>query len=124
YKVFQVTRTLLLVCFLKIFDCYPTLGVTFKAVASILTEMNWNILWDGSLMAIGLTVIDYVILVIGTLLLIIVSLLQRSGSVRDKIAVKPYPVRFIIWYGLFLVILLMGAYGMGYDASQFIYNRF
>lgn len=124
YKVFQVMRTLLLVCFLKIFDCYPTLGVTFKAVASILTEMNWNILWDGSLMAIGLTMIDYAILALGTLLLIIVSLSQRSGSVRDKIAAKPYPVRFIIWYGLFLVILLMGAYGMGYDASQFIYNRF
>jgi len=29
-----------------------------------------------------------------------------------------------IWYGLFLVVLLFGAYGVGYDASQFIYNQF
>lgn len=124
YKIFQIARTFILVCFLNIFDCYPTLAVTFKAFASILTVMNWNILSDGSLMALGLTALDYVILVIGAIALLSVSLLQRSGSVRDKIAVKPYPIRFIIWYGLFLVILLMGAYGMGYDASQFIYNRF
>ena len=53
-----------------------------------------------------------------------VSLLQRSGSVRDRIAAKPYPVRFLVWYGLFLAVLLAGAYGIGYDASQFIYNQF
>ena len=40
------------------------------------------------------------------------------------IAEKPYPVRFVIWYGLFLAVLLLGAYGAGYDASQFIYNQF
>ena len=53
-----------------------------------------------------------------------VSLLQRRGSVRERIACRPYPVRFAVWYGLFLAVLLMGAYGIGYDASQFIYNQF
>ena len=53
-----------------------------------------------------------------------VSLIQRSGSVRERIGRRPYWVRFILWYGLFLAVLLMGAYGVGYDASQFIYNRF
>ena len=67
---------------------------------------------------------DYGILAAGLLLLIVVSLIQRSGSVRGRIAAKPYPVRFIIWFGLFLVVLLMGAYGIGYDESQFIYNQF
>lgn len=124
YKVFQVMRTFFLVCFLKIFDCYPTLGQTFKALASMFTVRNWNVLWDGSMMAIGLTASDYIILAAGVILFIEVSLCQRSGSVRDKIAKKPYPLRFLIWYGLFLMILLMGAYGIGYDSSQFIYNRF
>ena len=53
-----------------------------------------------------------------------VSLVQRSGSVRAKVGALPYPARFVVWYGLFLVVLLMGAYGIGYDASQFIYNQF
>ena len=26
--------------------------------------------------------------------------------------------------GMFLVVILMGSYGIGYDASNFIYNQF
>ena len=60
----------------------------------------------------------------GTFVLVSVSLIQRKGSVRERIAAKPYPLRFALWYGLFLAVLLAGAYGIGYDASQFIYNQF
>ena len=75
-------------------------------------------------MGLGLGVVDYGVLFAGLILLVVVSLLQRSGSVRERIAAKPYPVRFLLWYGLFLAVLLAGAYGIGYDASQFIYNQF
>lgn len=124
YKLFQVGRTFLLVCCLNLFDCYPSLVGTFRALGSMFTVHNWQILWDGSLMALGLTALDYVILAAGAVVLLTVSLVQRGGGVRDKIARRAYPVRFVIWYGLFLVVLLMGAYGVGYDASQFIYNQF
>lgn len=124
YKIFQMARTFLLVCCLNLFDCYASLADTFQMFASMFTVHNWEILWDGSLMALGLTALDYIILAVGVTVLVSVSLLQRSGSVRDRIAKHAYPVRFAVWYGLFLVVLLMGAYGIGYDASQFIYNRF
>lgn len=78
----------------------------------------------GGLEKLGLSFYDYVILTIGVLIMIIVSLIQRGGSARTKILCMPYPVRFILWYGLFLIVLLMGEYGIGYDASQFIYNQF
>lgn len=124
YRIFQMGRTFLLVCCLNIFDCYHSLGETFWAFASMFTAGNWKVLWDGSLMELGLTGLDYGILGAGVALMLSVSLLGRSGSVRDKIAARPYPLRFAIWYGLFLAVLLMGAYGIGYDASQFIYNQF
>ena len=124
YKIFQIGRTFLLVCFLNIFDCYPTLSVTLRMFGSLFTARNWAVLWDGSLMALGLTALDYAILAAGTLLMLAVSMAQRSGSVREKIGTLAYPARFVLWYGLFLVVLLMGAYGAGYDASQFIYNQF
>lgn len=124
YKIFQMGRTFLLVCCLNIFDCYHSLGDTFRAFASMFTRGNWSVLWDGSLMALGLSGLDYIILGAGVVLMLTVSLLQRSGSVRDKISARPYPLRFVIWYGLFILVLLMGAYGIGYDASQFIYNQF
>lgn len=93
-------------------------------LGSMFTANNWNILWDGSLMTLGLTAADYGVLILGTILLLAVSLVQRSGSVRDKIAKMALPVRFVVWYGLFLVVIIMGVYGVGYDASQFIYNQF
>ncbi len=124
YKLFQVGRTFLLVCVLNIFDCYAALGETVRAIGSVFTVHNWNVLWDGSLLALGLTGLDYGILILGCLLMLGVSLVQRTGSVREKIHAKPYWVRFALWYGLFLLVLLMGAYGVGYDQSQFIYNRF
>jgi D-alanyl-lipoteichoic acid acyltransferase DltB (MBOAT superfamily) len=124
YKIFQIGRTFLLVCCLNMFDCYSSVADTFRAFASMFTATNWRILWDGSLLAIGLSGLDYGILLFGVLVMFGVSMIQRKGSVRAQIAQKPYPVRFVIWYGLFLLVLLLGAYGIGYDASQFIYNRF
>lgn len=124
YRLFTVVRTFLLVCCFKIFDCYATLGETFRALGSMFTARNWEVLWDGSMLTLRLTALDYGILAVGVLVMLGVSLLQRGGSVRERIAGYAYPVRFAIWYGLFLVVLLAGAYGIGYDASQFIYNRF
>ena len=124
FRFFQVVRTILLMSCLRAFDCYRDVPLTFRMFTSLLTARNWNILWDGSLMTLGLSRTDYGILTAGMLALILVSLLQRGGSVRERIARKPYILRFAIWYGLFLTVLLMGAYGIGYDASQFIYNQF
>lgn len=124
YRVFQIARTFMLICCLNMFDCYVSVADTFKAFASMFTASNWNILWNGALLEIGLTGLDYGILVFGILVLFAVSFTQTKGKVRDKIAAKPYPVRFTVWFGLFIVILLLGAYGIGYDSSQFIYNRF
>ncbi len=124
WQAVQVLRTFGLVCVLNYFDCFSSLGTILGLFASLFTASNWSILWDGSLLELGLTGLDYGILAVGAAVLLGVSLVQRSGSVRAKVGALPYPARFVVWYGLFLVVLLMGAYGIGYDASQFIYNQF
>ncbi len=124
YKYFQVARTILLMSCLRTFDCYRDVPLTFKMFGTMFTEFNWNIIWNGALLNIGLSVVDYLILLFGILLMLSVSLVQRAGKVRDRIAKMSYVKQFCIWYGLFLIILLMGAYGEGYDATQFIYNQF
>lgn len=124
YRLFQVGRTFLLVCVLNLFDCYATLGETVGALASLFTVGNWSLLLDGSLLTLGLSGVDYGVVAFGCALMLGVSLAQRSGGVREKLTRLPYWGKFALWYGLFLVVLLAGAYGVGYDASQFIYNRF
>lgn len=124
YRLFQTGRTFLLICCLNLFDCYSSVADTLKALGSVFTADNWNVLWNGELLKIGLTMEDYFIILSGAVILLVVSIIQRSGSIRNKISKKPYPVKYIIWFGLFITVLLAGAYGAGYDSSQFIYNRF
>jgi len=124
YQGFQVIRTVLLMSCLRTFDCYRDVPLTFRMFGTMFTARNWNILWDGSLLGLGLGGADFAVLFLGLILLLAVSLIQRRGNVRERIAAKPFWVRFAVWYGLFLLTLLLGAYGAGYDASQFIYNQF
>ncbi|MBO5031015.1 MAG: MBOAT family protein [Lachnospiraceae bacterium] len=124
YKLFQTARTFLLVCCLNMFDCYSSVAETFRAFGTMFTAGNWGALREGALLNLGLSMLDYGILVFGVIVLLAVSLVQRSGSVREKIGRKPYPIRVCLWFGMFLLIILLGAYGVGYDSSQFIYNRF
>ena len=109
---------------LRMFDCYRDVPLTFKMFGSMFTKFSVKSLTGAAFLGLGLTVWDYAILLVGALLLFTVSMLGRSGSVREKIAGFAFPVRFLIWYGLFLTVLVFGAYGIGYSASQFIYNQF
>ena len=73
---------------------------------------------------LGLTIPQYAIVFVGTVLMFMASLLGRKESVREKLWRKPYVVQYIAVVGLFVMIILLGSYGVGYDASQFIYNQF
>lgn len=125
WKVFRIVRTFLFVSLLCMFDYYANAATVGKVFASFFTCFNWSILFDGSLLNIGLTAADYIILALSLVLVFLVSYFQEKGvSVRRAIASRAVWVRILLWYGLFLIVILFGAYGIGYDASQFIYNQF
>lgn len=124
FHLFQIIRTTLLMSSIRLFDCYRDVSTTFRMFGTMFTKFNINELFDGSLMNLGLKMEDYVVLLIGFIILLTVSLMQRSGSVRCKLAEKPHTVRYLVYYAISISILLLGAYGVGYDASQFIYNQF
>lgn len=125
YKSFQIIRTILLMSALRLFDCYRDVPLTFKMFGTMFTTWNWNQLRTNALLQLGITKADYIILALGTLLLFTVSMLSRTGSLRDKMQKKlPFAARWAVFAILLIVILVFGAYGQGYDASQFIYNQF
>ncbi|MBQ8518471.1 MAG: MBOAT family protein [Agathobacter sp.] len=124
YKTFCVIRTILLMSALRMFDCYRDVTVTIKMFFSMFTTWNISALWDGSMLELGLNGTDYLIILFGVVLIFTVSMLQRRKQVRERILALPYPARAAIWLTLFVVVLLAGAYGQGYDESSFIYNQF
>lgn len=126
YAAWQVVRTFLLMCFLRLFDNYEGVGTAFRAFGHMFTQfrMSLPLLNAEEFSYFELSAADYGIVLAGVLLMFAVSMLQRRGSVREYVAAKPYPVRFLIFSGLFFAVVLLGTYGIGYDSSQFIYNQF
>ena len=124
YRLFQIGRTFWLMSFLRTFDCYRNVGTTFKMYGTIFTDLNLTELFQGGLMKLGLTLSDYFVLILSVALLLLVSLWGRSGSVREKLSSRPVLLRYATYFVIFLAILILGAYGVGYDSSQFIYSQF
>lgn len=124
WHVFAAVRTLLLVSLLQMFEYYPNAGVTFSMFASLFTQSGLSQLFDGKLLLLGLTVPEAFLVLAGILMMLGASLLGKEKSVRERLSSCPAPVRALALYLLFLCVLVFGVYGIGYDASQFIYNQF
>ncbi len=124
YRAFEVIRTFMLMSVIRMLDWYTDVGLYFKQYATVFYKWNVSALWNGSLLKIGLSVTDYIILAVGTGVIFTVSMVGRKGSVRKKLAQKPALLRYALFTLLFLAVILFGAYGMEYNASQFIYNQF
>lgn len=125
YEVFQIVRTILLMSMIRMFDCYRDVPLTFKKVGSMFTAFNFGIFTDGSLLRLGLDAADYILLAVCLLVVFGVSLYKyNKGSVRDGLYEKHSTVFYSLMGLLLVAILVFGAYGMGFDSSQFIYNQF
>ena len=110
--------------FIRTLDLYTQVGTTFRLYASIFKVWNLPELLNGGLMKLGLTAADYIVLALASALMLYVSLKSRSGSIIEKINSRPQLVRYAAYFAIFVIILVFGAYGVGYDANQFIYSRF
>lgn len=124
YGCFEVLRTFCLMNLIRACDLFANIGVYFQRLGSVFTTCNLHILWDGTILELGLDGLDYGILCVSLLLMFGVSMYQEIiGSVREKLWQNPFR-SWALFFILFIVILLLGNYGIGYDATNFIYNQF
>ena len=118
YGAFEMLRMFVLMNLIRIVDLFPNVGEYFRRLGSLFSSFRVPFL------GLGLTGLDYGILVCGVVLVLTVSMVQeRFGSVRELLWDRT-GLRYALTIGLFLVVLLMGNYGIGYDAGNFIYNQF
>ena len=124
YGGFEILRTFMLMNLIRACDLFPHVGEYFRRLGSIVTTFNFRILWDGTLMNLGLSALDYAIIFGGVLVWFVMDLLQEKGPIRERLAQKSAVLRYSLIFLLLVIVLLMGSYGIGYDASNFIYNQF
>lgn len=118
YGAFEMLRMFLLMNLIRIVDLFPNVVEYFRRLGTMFTSVHVPF------MELGLTGLDYGILILGCLLILCISLIQeRKGSVRELLWERTF-LRYVLLFALFLAVLLMGQYGIGYDAGNFIYNQF
>ena len=122
YALFEIIRTFLLMSMIRMFDCYRDVPLTFKMLATMFTKPDLKIFWDGSLLKIGLSGKDYLLLFFAFLIILTASIIKaKRGYVFKSDSILP---RYLVLASLTFMIVVFGAYGVGFDATQFIYNQF
>ena len=108
---------------IRVLDVYRDVPLTFRQVGTIFTSFRPSALWDGSFLALGLSAGDWLIAAAGTGAMLVCSLLGRREPVQQRLVRRPS----LAWGGcaaLVVCMVIFGVYGIGFDATQFIYNQF
>lgn len=125
WKFFQQVRSFCLFSAAVSFDRRDSFGAGLRAWKTVFTDWNPWTLVDGTLMNLGLDGKDIAVCALGLLAVLVVSMLQeRYGSVRELLAKQNLAFRWLVYLALFLAVLVLGRYGPGYNAADFIYARF
>lgn len=98
-----------------------------KVLVKTFWNWNWNpwTLFDGTITKLGVTYGDVNIIMVGVLALVIVAILrEKHGFARTWMQRQILPFRWLVWLLLFVITLIWGMYGPGYDAAAFIYEGF
>lgn len=120
----RCVRTYILISASFIFFASSDVLAGLKAYKNLFGTFNPGILADGSLMELGLGHVDYLVIVMSTVMVIIVSLIREKTDVRKKIAGYNIVMRWAIYLGLLFFVVIFGNYGPGYSAAEFIYQGF
>ena len=125
YKCFAIFRTFWLMNVIRSFDIYEGVGFTFSMMGSVFTNFGASDFMSRGVSELTLHTYDYIAAGAGLLVVLWASWLSRDGvDFRDKMATFFWPIRYAIVGLIIFMVLILGAYGIGYDARQFIYNQF
>jgi len=118
FRLFQSIRTFLLMCFLWLFVCSPTLSSTMHVIKNIFVLPNFNLIYELPKLP------SVTLILMGNLVLIVDYLKYKGIPVWEKFQEQNIWFRWLIIFILIIVILTYGTYGPGYNPSDFIYGGF
>ena len=121
YQSFMAIRTFLLMSLIRVFDCYCDVPLTFNRFFSIFYTFNIAEIWNGGILDIKVTATQYIVIAVGILIMTAVSRLSIKKPLREVLWEKPILGNAVMAL-LCIAILVFGSYGLGFDASAFIYG--
>lgn len=122
-KLYRIFKTFWLMSFLRVFDLVRTSKDGFKLIRDVFR--GWSLFDINEVYTtLKLPKEEMIVAILAIVVLVIVSLIQRRGSIRERLFKKNMWLQFGIFALLASAVLIFGNYGMGYDAASFIYINF
>lgn len=122
-KLYRAGKTFWLMAFLRLFDISKSPADAFLAFKYAF--LNWRMFNINEVYTtLKLPYEDLIVVIIALLVVLCVSLVQRSGAIRARILNKSSLVWWSISTALLVAVLIYGYYGPGYDSQAFIYLQF
>jgi hypothetical protein len=123
YACFMSVRTFLLMGIIRSLDCYRNVALTFSMWGSMLTFGGLGKILGGGIFELGLSAADLLIVLCAITVVFAVSKIGARTNIREWLYERP-ALSALLCSALIIAVIMLGAYGVGYDASQFIYNQF
>ncbi len=127
FRIFRSVRTFLIITIARVISLPSSIAIAGSMLLTmfgIRSSGTSFFSFTGQMVQAG-DFKTYLPAMLGCILLFIVSFLEEKGhSVCDLINTKPMLVRVVIASLGTVAIILFGAYGIGYEASNFIYSNY
>lgn len=126
WRLFQIIRTFLIISFGRLFSRALNVSTAFSMIRSIFTRFtDFAYLEGNGTMTLGLDKWNWIVLLLGILLILIVDIQHEKGfSMRDRIAKQNVVFRVLLVSLAITAIAVIGVYGPGFDSAGFIYQQF
>lgn len=122
---FQIMRTFFLVSIGRIFSRADSFEDSLQMLERMFSIYNPWIFTDGSLGELGLSANEIGLVLFMLIVIFVISLLQEKGlRIREKLEEQNMLFRWLIIVGAIVFLLIYGAYGAEYVASDFVYQQF
>ena len=125
WKLWQTLRTFALVVWGRILFNASGLREAFRIWVSVFRDRNPWVLTDGTVFTLGLSAWEMFVLFCALLVLLLVDVMHERGyKLREAIERQNLLFRWALYLGAIFAVLLLGYYGKGYNAADFIYANF
>ena len=126
FAVFQILRTFAVVLVGYVFDVAPSFTQAMRTFVLFFTDLSFSRGW-AEIRELGLDIKSYAIIFVGMVIMFVVSVIQErhnSVTLREMLDRKPLALRWILIFAAVMSIIILGIYGPGYNAADFVYMQF
>ena len=123
WRIWQIVRTFFICCVGRVFFRADSLD-TAVGMLNIMTHQRPVFSDLERLGEMSMNMRNFSVTLIAMLVLFVVDIIEERTPLRDALQKRSIVLRWALIYGCLFYVLIFGVYGLGYGATNFIYEQF